>query len=421
MLQSKLFYKARKEAPKEAFAISHKLLLRAGFISPLSSGIYSLLPLGWRVMTKLESIIRQEMNAIGGQEVFLPALHPREIWQKTGRWEEMDDLYKLKDDSGRYFALGPTHEEVITPLVKKFVQTYRDLPLYLYQIQNKFRQETRAKSGLLRGREFIMKDLYSFHQTEEDLDKYYEEVKKAYWRIFKRVGLAGKTYLTFASGGSFSRYSHEFQTLTGAGEDLIYICQNCNQAINKEIKAKTPKCPNCGNSKFKNFKAIEVGNIFKLKTKFSKAFDLYYVGKNGQKKLVIMGCYGIGIGRLMAAIVEINNDERGIVWPKETAPFLFHLIRIGNRKEIVEKGNLIYHNLKEKENLLYDEREDKSAGEKFAESDLLGIPFRIVLSEKTLKSNSVEIKGRQEKKSHYLKIKDLKNFLKENSKINLKK
>ncbi len=413
MLQSKLFYKATKESPREAFVISHKLLLRAGFISPLSSGIYNFLPLGWRVITNLENIIRQEMDAIGGQEVFLPALHPKDIWEKTGRWQEMgDDLYKLKDSSGRYFTLGPTHEEVITPLVKKFVQTYRDLPLYLYQIQNKFRQEKRAKSGLLRGREFIMKDLYSFHETEEDLDAYYEEVIKAYWRIFKKVGIAERTHLTFASGGSFSKYSHEFQTLTEAGEDVIYVCQNCQQAINKEIKDETPSCPNCHSQKFRNFKAVETGNIFKLKTKFSQVFDLYYIDKNSQKRLVVMGCYGIGLGRLMAAIVEINNDEKGIIWPKEVAPFLFHLIRISDKKEVTKMADDIYKKFA-KNNLLYDDRENKSPGEKFAEADLIGIPFRIVISEKTLKSNSVEIKDRQEEKVKLLKIKDLGKFLKE--------
>ena len=413
MLQSELFYKTLKEAPKTTEVVSHKLLLRGGFISQLSSGIYSFLPLGWRVMRKIEGIVREEMNRINGQEVFLPALHPKSFWEKTGRWGTMDDLYKLYDLSGRGFVLGPTHEEIVTPLAKEFIFTYRDLPVYLYQIQTKFRQETRAKSGLLRGREFIMKDLYSFHINEEDLDNYYERVKAAYWRIFERTGLKEKTYLTFASGGSFSKYSHEFQTLTNSGEDIIYICQHCEQAINREIKDKTPRCPNCGRNKFKKAKAIETGNIFKLKTKFSQVFNLYYLDKDNKKKTIMMGCYGIGLGRLMATIVEINNDEKGIIWPEEVAPFQIHLIWIENDKKVISASEKLYKGLKTKKlDVLYDDRNGKSAGEKFAEADLLGIPIRIIVSKRTLEKNSVEIKKRGKEKSELVKISQLLKFLK---------
>ncbi|HHE76589.1 MAG TPA: hypothetical protein ENL27_01240 [Candidatus Parcubacteria bacterium] len=415
MRQSNLFYKTLKETPKEASVFSHKLLLRGGFISQLVSGVYSFLPLGWRAMRKIENIIRGEMNRIGGQEVFLPSLHPKDLWVKTGRWTEMDDLYKLNDSENRSFVLGPTHEEVITPLAKKFVLTYRDLPFYLYQIQTKFRQEARAKSGLLRGREFIMKDLYSFHATERDLERYYEKVKAAYWRIFSRVGIKKKTYLTFASGGSFSKYSHEYQTLTDAGEDTIYICQNCGQAVNKEIKNITPHCPSCGGTKFEKAKAIEVGNIFQLKTKFSRVFDLHYTDKNGDKKLVMMGCYGIGLGRLMATIVEVNNDEKGIIWPKETAPFLIHLVSLAKNKKVVEFAEKVYKKLEDLGlEVLYDDRKGKSAGEKFAEADLIGLPYRVVVSEKTLKKKSVEVKRRDRKSSALMRLDKFLEALKKN-------
>ena len=427
MLQSKLFSKTIREAPKDEKSINAQLLVKAGFIDRLASGIYTFLPLGYKVIKKIETIIKEEMEEIGGQELLLPALHPKEIWQKTGRWETMEDLYKLRAGKGE-FALGPTHEEVVVPLAKKFIQTYKDLPTFLFQIQTKFRKEKRAKSGLLRGREFLMKDLYSFHTSETDLDEYYEKVKGAYFNILKRVGIAERTYLTYASGGTFSKYSHEFQTTTSAGEDIIYICQKCGQAVNKEIKPETPRCPNCQGKLFKREKAVEVGNIFKLKTKFSEPFGLYFTDRQGQKKLVQMGCYGIGLGRLMGTVVEIFHDEKGIIWPKEVAPFQIHLIELESRnsklhtppppshprggplvRSIAEK---IYQNLlKGKSEVLYDDRNDRSAGEKFADCDLIGIPTRIVISERTLKQSSVEFKKRNEKKTKLVKISNIKNFL----------
>jgi prolyl-tRNA synthetase len=414
MLQSKLFFETRKEVPKEEKSKNATLLIRAGFIDKLSSGVYSFLPLGFRVLKKIENIIRNEMQEIGGQELLMPAMHPKENWQKTNRWETMDDLFKLKTDS-QEFALGPTHEEVIVPLAKKFIKTYKDLPLYLFQIQTKFRNEKRAKSGLLRGKEFLMKDLYSFHTSEEDLDSYYEIVKRAYFKIFKKVGIAKFTYLTYASGGSFSKYSHEFQTITSAGEDIIYICQNCNLAINKEIKAENPYCPNCKSKNFIEKKAIEVGNIFKLKTKFSEPFELYFSDKDGSKKLVQMGCYGIGLGRLLGTIVEIHSDEDGIIWPKSVAPFMVHLIPLDLKDQKIRKVSekLYQELLKNNIDVLYDDRIEKSIGEKFVDCDLIGIPFRIILSKKTLEKNSIEIKERKSKIKKLIKIKSFINYLKE--------
>jgi prolyl-tRNA synthetase len=344
------------------------------------------------------------MNSIGGQEFFMPTLQPKENWKKTGRWETMDDLYKLKDASDREFALGSTHEEVIAPLMKKFVNSYKDLPLAAYQFQNKFRMELRAKSGILRGREFLMKDLYSFHINQKDLDKYYEKAKIAYKNIFNRAGIGKKTFLTFASGGSFSKYSHEFQTLTDAGEDTIFICEKCNLAINKEIKNETPACPECGGKKFQREKAVEVGNIFKLGAKYSQPFDLSVINEKGKKVSVIMGCYGIGLQRLMGSVVELNNDKKGIIWPESVAPFQIHLISLGEDK----KAEKIYNELiRNKIEVLYDDREKASAGEKFADADLIGIPYRVVVSKKSLASRGMEVKKRNKKESEIMKIEKL--------------
>jgi prolyl-tRNA synthetase len=403
MKQSQLFVKTQKNAPKDGVSLNAQLLIRAGFVDKLMAGVYTFLPLGLRVIKKIENIIRDEMNAIGGQEILMPTLQPKENWQKTGRWDTMDDLYKVKDSSGREMALGPTHEEVVVPLMEKFLNSYRDLPFAVYQFQNKFRMELRAKSGILRGREFIMKDLYSFHLDEKDLDEYYEKAKKAYFKIFQRIGLGEITYYTFASGGSFSKYSHEFQVVASAGEDTIYVCQKCRLAINKEIKSEMEKCPECGGSNFKEEKSIEVGNIFKLKNKYTAPFGLKVADEKGEKKEIMMGCYGIGLGRLMGTITEIYHDEKGIIWPESVAPFQVHLLDLGQKEE-AEK---IYQKLLSRNiEVLLDDREI-SAGEKFADADLLGIPLRVVVSKKSLEKGGVEIKERRKEKTEIIKIEKL--------------
>jgi prolyl-tRNA synthetase len=400
MLQSKLFTKTQRNAPKDETSVNAQLLIRAGFVDKLMAGVYTLLPLGLRVMKKIEQIIREEMNAIGGQELFMPTLQPKENWLKTGRWDAMDDLYKVKDKSDREFALGPTHEEIIVPLAKRFVNSYKDLPFSAYQFQNKFRMELRAKSGILRGREFMMKDLYSFHLTEKDLDDYYERSKTAYFNIFDRAGLKDQTYLTFASGGSFSKYSHEFQTVTPAGEDTIYICAKCSLAINKEIKSDVETCPECGGKDFREEKAIEVGNVFKLGTKYSAPFDLAVKDEKGEKKTLVMGCYGIGLGRLLGTVAEVYHDDKGLIWPESVAPFMVHILSLNKNAE-AEK---LYGELQEKGvEVLYDDRE-ASAGEKFADADLIGIPYQIIVSEKTLKENKVEIKNRKTGEKEFVKL-----------------
>ena len=313
MKRSNYYLKTVATAPKDEQSVNAKLLVQAGFVNKLSAGVYSLLPLGFKVLKKIENIIREEMEKAGGQELFLPSMHPAKNWETTGRLASYEDIYKLKEGD-REFVLGPTHEEVIVPLAKSFIHSYRDLPLALFQFQNKFRKELRAKSGLMRGREFMMKDLYSFHSDEKDLDTFYDKMTAVYKNIFERVGLGEKTFLTFASGGSFSRYSHEFQTLTEAGEDLIYICDKCKLAVNKEILEDVKHaCPECGNKDLREEKAVEVGNIFKLNTNYSAPFDLSFSDEKGEKKTVIMGCYGIGLQRLVGTLAEVFSDDKGLI------------------------------------------------------------------------------------------------------------
>jgi len=397
MLYSQLFPKASKQAPKDAESANAKFLMQGGFVHQEMAGVYSWLPLGLRVLTKVENIIREEMNALGAQELLMPALQPKENWLDTKRWDTLDVLFKLKSKVGGEVALGPTHEEIITPLAKAYVKSYNDLPLALYQIQNKYRDELRAKAGVLRGREFGMKDLYSFHTDEKDLENYYEKVAESYSKIFKRCGL--DAVRVRATGGAFSKFSDEFQVITPSGEDTIYYCSKCKIHYNEEL-VKNNKCTE-GHKLEKSEKAIEVGNIFKLKTRFSDAFDLKFLDKDGKEKPVIMGCYGIGTTRLVGAIVEANHDERGIIWPEEVAPYDKHLIVLfGKDEKIIKKINeaaktVIASEAKQSREVLYDDRTGVSAGEKFAVADLLGLPERIIISEKTLANNSMEIKNRK--------------------------
>lgn len=397
MRQSQLFTKARKEAPADEVAKNAKLLIRAGFVDKLQAGVYTYLPLGLRVLKKIETIIREEMNSAGGQEILMPSLHPKENWQTTGRWDTMDDLYKVSDSSGRENALGPTHEEIVVPLIKQFVSSYRDLPFSVYQFQNKFRMELRAKSGILRGREFVMKDMYSFHRTEAELALYYEKMKDVYTRVFERFGIGAQTYLTFAAGGSFSKYSHEYQTITTAGEDTIHICDACHIAVNEEIiEDQKHECPICGSKNLTSETAVEVGNIFDLKTKFSAPFNLVYKDEEGNDQPVIMGCYGIGLSRALGTVVEVYGDDKGLVWPKEIAPFAVHLVELTSTNASVRTASEKLYNdlIAQGIEVLWDDR-DLRAGEKFAESDLIGIPYRVVVSEKTLEAGTFEVKTRQ--------------------------
>ena len=390
MRQSTLFTKTRREAPKDEASKNAIFLTRAGFIHKELAGVYSYLPLGLRVLRKIENIIREEMNSLGGQEVELTALQDREVWEKTGRWQDevIDVWFKTKLKSESDVGLAPTHEEPLTELLAEYVSSYRDLPLAIYQFQTKFRNELRSKSGILRGREFLMKDLYSFSRTADEHDEFYEKAKSVYRNIFNQVGIGDSTYLTKASGGSFSKYSHEFQTITEAGEDTIYITdENKKEAVNKEIEESN-------GSVGKAAKAIEVGNIFSLGTRFSEELGLVFTDEDGTKKPVIMGSYGIGLGRLMGTVVEMLSDEKGIVWPASIAPFQVHLLSVGGDDKIRELANEIYKTLKsEGIEVLYDDR-DVRAGEKFADSDLIGIPTRVIIGEKACESKMLEVKDR---------------------------
>lgn len=413
MRQSKLLPRTRKEAPKDEVSLNAQLLIRAGFIDKLMAGVYTYLPLGFRVFKKIENIIREEMIIAGGQEVFMPSLQPKENWGKTGRWDAVDSLFRFTSHYSKIdFALGPTHEEVVAPLVKKFNLSHKDLPVYLFQFQNKFRDEKRAKSGILRAREFIMKDFYSFHKDENDMENYYESMKTRYKSVFDKCGIGEKTYMTFASGGSFSQYSHEYQTITSAGEDIIYICDKCRVAINKEIVNNgVPTCLQCGSKELKEEKSVETGNIFKLKDKFSQPFDLDFTNEKGEKKPILMGCYGIGLGRLMGTAVEVSNDKNGIIWPETIAPYKVHLIEL---KDKDGKASLLAKNLYDKMTkngveVLFDDRDDLRAGEKFADADLIGIPYRVVVSGKTAENNSAEIKRRGNDNAEIFSTEDILN------------
>ena len=411
MLQKELFTKTEKQSPKGEESKNAILLQRAGYIAKEMAGVYTFLPLGFLVLKKIEQIIREEMLKLGAFEIFMPSLTSESSWEKTKR-AEMDVLFHLEGRDKSRLVLNPTHEEVITPLMKKYISSYKDLPISTFQFQNKFRNEPRAKSGILRTREFMMKDLYSFHQNENDLENFYEKVKENYFNIFERVGLKEQTVLTFASGGAFSKYSHEFQTICQAGEDIIHLCEKCGIAINREIITEQRTCPQCGNSSLEVKKAVEVGNIFKLRTKFSESFALKFRTKEGQDDLVEMGCYGIGLGRLMGVIVEIYADEQGLVWPKEVAPFKAHLLCLGGDQERVMADKLYKELLAKNQEVLYDAR-DVSSGEKFADADLIGLPLRVILSEKTLSQDNVEIKERLSEKGELVKIKDLPKVLEE--------
>ena len=396
MRQSQLLSKTRKEAPKDEVSKNAKLLIRAGFVHKEMAGVYSFLPLGLRVLNKVNNIIREEMNAIGGQEILLTTLQDRELWEKTGRWNDVvvDNWFKTKLKNGTELGLGFTHEEPLTALMKNHIRSFRDLPIYPYQIQTKFRNETRAKSGIMRGREFLMKDLYSFSRDEKEHGLFYEKAKLAYMNIFDKVGIGEMTHITSASGGTFSKYSDEFQTVTNAGEDTIYVCNECKTAINDEVIENKKSCHNCS-SDLKEKKSVEVGNIFNLGIRFSEALNLTYLDDDGKEIFVVMGSYGLGPTRLIGAIAEVLSDKDGLVWPKQVAPFDIHLVEIADENNEVRKvSEKVYSMLKNSgSQVLFDDR-DLRVGEKFKDSDLIGIPLRLVISKKTIAEKLYEIKER---------------------------
>ena len=417
---SQLFTKTSKTVSEQTESKNAQLLTRAGFIYQELAGAYAFLPLGWRVIRNIEAIVREEMDKVGA-ELRLTALSSRERWHATKRHDTVDVLMSTKaanqaalEKSTAEYILNPTHEDIITPIAKHYASSYKDLPFATYQIQTKFRNEARAKSGLLRGREFIMKDLYSFHTSEDDLKKFYELAKDRYVAVYDRVGLGSDTFITLASGGDFTHeYSHEFQTVLESGEDTIYLDRNNKIAYNKEIATpEDAKKLGVDFGSLEQVSASEVGNIFPLGTKYSELLDYFYTDADNKRALVWMGSYGIGISRLMGVIAEKFSDERGLMWPASVAPFQYHLVVLGeNAKSQADK---LYEEL---DDCLYDDRDDVGAGQKLGDADLIGCPVRLVISDRTLEQNGVEVSSRSGLfEANTVKLTDLNKWLSNNVK-----
>lgn len=403
MKRSESFIKTLKEAPSDEVSRSAQLLLRAGYIYKEMAGVYDFLPMGRKVLNNIIEVIREEMLALGGQEVEMSSLQPKDVWEKTNRWDDnvVDDWFKTKLHAGGELGLALTHEEAFTNMLRTYVSSYKDLPLYVFQFQKKFRNELRAKSGIMRTREFIMKDLYSFCTDKAQHDVFYEKVADSYIRIFKRLGIGDSTYRTFASGGSFSKFSDEFQTLCDAGEDIIYIDHEKNIAINEEVyNEDTFKMLDIDPKKLDKQKASEVGNIFTLGTKYSDALGLEFNDEDGKRKPVFMGSYGIGPARTMGVIAEKTCDDKGLCWPEQIAPYKYYLIGIGEQG-IAEAEKLYAIN---PECFIFDDRTNVRNGEKFADAELMGIPYRVVVSDKTLAKKQIEILDRKNNETKLLTL-----------------
>jgi prolyl-tRNA synthetase len=415
MRQSQLFTKTKRENPADETSKNAQLLIRAGYIHKEMAGVYTILPLGLRIVDKITAIIKEEMNLIGGIEMRTSALQTKEVWEKTNRWDDhvVDNWFKTSLKNGTELGLSFTNEEAYSSIMKNFINSYKDLPIYPYDFKTIFRNETRSKSGIMRGREFYWKALYSFSKDEIEHNAFYEKMKQSYLNIFNRVGLGDRTYLTFASGGTFSKYSHEFQTISDAGEDIVYVhntdygkgtnMETGRAAINKEIFTDDVKKDLGIDGDFQELKAIEVGNIFSLGFKFSEPFELTYKNEEGNEIPVFMGSYGIGITRLMGTIVETLSDDKGIIWPEAVAPFKVHLVLLGENENAKQQAEDLYteSTLKGVE-VLFDDRVGLSIGEKLNDADLLGMPYRVVISEKSLEKGGCEIKKRNETNSQIM-------------------
>lgn len=402
---SKTFIKTLRAAPKDETAKNGALLTRAGYIHKEMAGVYDYLPLGLLVIEKIKNIIREELNAIDCEEVQMSALQNPELWEKTGRFsdQEVDIWFKTELSAGGILGLAPTHEEPMVEMMKSYISSYKDLPLYVYQFQTKFRNELRAKSGIMRGREFLMKDLYSFHSSEKDLDNFYAKVEKAYAQIFKRLGIGDFTYETFASGGIFAKFSHEYQTLLPVGEDTIYYNQDKSLVFNKEVFSPEVLDEfNANPADFTETRGAEVGNIFKLKFKYTEPLGLKFTNESNQSNFVYMGCYGIGVSRVMGVIAEKFADDKGLIWPEAVAPFKYYLVGIGEKGQEVAEKLYVEH----KNEILFDDR-NLRPGKKFADAELIGIPFRLVVSDKTLSEGAAEITERATGKSKMVDLKEL--------------
>ncbi len=372
----------------------HKIAIKGGYIYQTFQGGYTLTPLGWRVVKNIENIIRDEMDAIDGQEILMPVVSGADIWRESGRYDTVDVLAKFKGRSGTDYVLNPTHEEVVVDYVKSVLETYRQMPFMVYQIQTKFRDELRVRAGLIRTREFIMKDAYSFHETQDDLEQYYGRCLDAYTRVFKRCGLKNVVHVLSSTGDMGGSVAHEFQLINEMGEDTIYLC-DCGFSTNKElIDDETEVCPKCG-KKMNKVRGIEIGNIFQLGTKYSKSMNLTYTNSDGVEQNPIMGCYGIGVGRTMAAIMEESADDKGPIWNMATAPFAVHVIGLADKEGLtLPLAEKIYDDLHNAGIEVIIDNRDARAGEKFADADLVAAPIRLIVSAKNLANNAIEVKYR---------------------------
>ena len=394
MRLSHTFTRTRKQAPADEVAHNAQLLIRAGYVHKTMAGVYSYTPLGLAVLENIKQIVREEMNRIHSQELLMSTLQRQELWQETGRWSDelVDVWFKSHLQDGTEVGFGWTHEEPIIELLRSYLKSYKDLPISVYQFQNKLRNELRAKSGIMRGREFIMKDMYSIHASKEDLEAYYQAVIEAYKRCYHRFGLGDDTYVTFASGGAFTKFSHEFQTICAAGEDYIYLHRGRDLAINEEVVDEAVRELGIDKSELERVKTAEVGNIFNFGTQKSEEMGLVFTGEDGRQHHAYMGSYGIGITRVMGVIVEKFADDKGLVWPKEVAPARVHLVQIG--KESVAAADELYDTLQQAGiSVLYDDRAARP-GEKFADAELLGMPTRVTVSDRLLASGSYEVQDR---------------------------
>ena len=391
MRLSKNFTRTTKQAPADEVARNAQLLIRAGFVFKTMAGVYSYTPLGLRVLENIKQIVREEMNAIGSQELIMSTLQRKELWQETGRWSDelVDVWFKSTLQDGTDVGFGWTHEEPIVELLRSYLKSYKDLPISVYQFQNKLRNELRAKSGIMRGREFIMKDMYSVHAAKEDLDAYYDQVIEAYKRCYDRFGIGNDTYVTFASGGAFTKFSHEFQTICEAGEDYIYLHRGKNIAVNEEVLDDAVKELGIDRSELEKVKTAEVGNIFNFGTQKSEEMNLVFTGSDGVQQYAYMGSYGIGITRVMGVIVEKFADEKGLIWPENIAPARVYLVQIGEKSRTA--ADELYEALgAQGVEVLYDER-DERPGVKFADAELMGIPLRVTVSDRLLDGKNWEV------------------------------
>lgn len=394
MRMTKTFTKTLKNAPSDEVAKNAQLLIRAGFVYKEMAGAYAYLPLGLRVVEKVKQIVREEMNAVDSNELIMTGLQRKEIWEKTGRWsdEVVDIWFKTQLQDGTELGLGWSHEEAIVEMMKQYVKSYKDLPASVYQFQTKMRNELRAKSGIMRGREFVMKDMYSFHASAEDLDDYYNQVIEAYKRVYTRLGVGDDTYVTFASGGAFTQFSHEFQTICEAGEDIIYLHRGKNIAINEEVIDEAVKELGIEQDELEKVKTAEVGNIFNFGTQKTDEMDMYYTADDGSRQSLHIGSYGIGVTRLVGVIAEKMSDDKGLVWPESVAPYRVHLVSIGEKGSA--EADKLYAELTEKGiEVLYDDR-DERPGAKFADADLIGLPYRVTVSDRNLENGQYELTTR---------------------------